>query len=602
MTSGSSSLRETRQNYITNNNKGTNSSFRKASFLTMSTAEDLKALGNAAFKENKMDEAIEAYSKAIALEENHIFYSNRSAAYLTKGDAEKALADAITCLELNPDFVKGYSRKGAALQGLKQYAAAVQALEDGLAKFPENPDLTTELTKCRNAMAFTGENQVKARQSVAAKRASVSLSGKAGSSETMTDFVKVSKMALEMQIFALQAQLQMIDSLSEMSDEEKLTMLFGLIDTDRDGRIDARELADALRKRNADLAFADSIERAISFVAAFDTDKDAKLDLNEFKEFLDAILKAMGVTFHELSEFLILQNIFSESGNDFVEDLAGALVSEDINEAVLAKEEFFDASTDPRMMVLFNLFDLDGDGSVDFKEVAIGLYRLTDDMEDAARMAVVVLLMFDKDDKRTLNFEEFAKLMLHVVTAAETKFDDMADKMTLAMVSKKEVTDDDVVNLISGEVLYNLAKDEQEDQMELLATIDALQYGRMQKLFDLWDTDKNGVISFAELLTGMRKFNGAIDMEESVARAAIAMIGFDDNDTQTLDRVEFARALVNFAKASEVDVRDLIDFMVVATVVEDDSPEEVAYIKAIASQATSEIKAIQGALDAYEIE
>ena len=57
-----------------------------------------------------MDEAIEAYSKAIALEENHIFYSNRSAAYLTKGDAEKALADAITCLELNPDFVKGYSR------------------------------------------------------------------------------------------------------------------------------------------------------------------------------------------------------------------------------------------------------------------------------------------------------------------------------------------------------------------------------------------------------------------------------------------------------------------------------------------------------------
>jgi hypothetical protein len=100
----------------------------------------------------------------------------------------------------------------------------------------------------------------------------------------------------------------------------------------------------------------------------------------------------------------------------------------------------------------------------------------------------------------------------------------------------------------------------------------------------------------------MRKFNGAIDMEESVARAAIAMIGFDDNDTQTLDRVEFARALVNFAKASEVDVRDLIDFMVVATVVEDDSPEEVAYIEAIASQATSEIKAIQGALDSYEIE
>ena len=54
-------------------------------------AAEFKAQGNKFQTEGKFDEAIEAYSKAIELDgSDHTFWSNRSAAYLAKGDADGA--------------------------------------------------------------------------------------------------------------------------------------------------------------------------------------------------------------------------------------------------------------------------------------------------------------------------------------------------------------------------------------------------------------------------------------------------------------------------------------------------------------------------------
>ena len=49
---------------------------------------------------------------------DHSFYSNRSGSYFNKGDFQKALEDAELCIQSNKDFVKGYSRKGLALEKL----------------------------------------------------------------------------------------------------------------------------------------------------------------------------------------------------------------------------------------------------------------------------------------------------------------------------------------------------------------------------------------------------------------------------------------------------------------------------------------------------
>ena len=53
-----------------------------------------------------------SYTKAIKAEpENHVFFSNRSQAFLKLSKVTKALEDADKCIALAPTFVKGYHRK-----------------------------------------------------------------------------------------------------------------------------------------------------------------------------------------------------------------------------------------------------------------------------------------------------------------------------------------------------------------------------------------------------------------------------------------------------------------------------------------------------------
>ena len=96
------------------------------------------------------NEAIACYTKAINEDgTNHLYYSNRSAAYLKQGDASNALNDANSCLGLEPAFAKGYSRKGAALHGLQRYNDAIQAYEQGLIQFPDDAGLLTGLAQVK---------------------------------------------------------------------------------------------------------------------------------------------------------------------------------------------------------------------------------------------------------------------------------------------------------------------------------------------------------------------------------------------------------------------------------------------------------------------
>ena len=93
------------------------------------SAASFKEAGNAFLTAGKFEEAVEAYTQAIALDPtDHVFYSNRSAAYLSKGDPELALGDAVKCTEINPKWAKGYSRKGAALHAMKSYEEATGTL------------------------------------------------------------------------------------------------------------------------------------------------------------------------------------------------------------------------------------------------------------------------------------------------------------------------------------------------------------------------------------------------------------------------------------------------------------------------------------------
>lgn len=61
----------------------------------------------------KYDEAIEAYTQAIAFDAtNPVYFSNRAAAHSSKGDHLSAVADAGQAIEIDPAFTKAYHRLG----------------------------------------------------------------------------------------------------------------------------------------------------------------------------------------------------------------------------------------------------------------------------------------------------------------------------------------------------------------------------------------------------------------------------------------------------------------------------------------------------------
>jgi len=77
-----------------------------------------KELGNAAFKENQFEKAIEHYSQALTsapLESQHLILSNRAAALLALNQFASALEDCQKVVELNPSFLKGFMRMAQGL-------------------------------------------------------------------------------------------------------------------------------------------------------------------------------------------------------------------------------------------------------------------------------------------------------------------------------------------------------------------------------------------------------------------------------------------------------------------------------------------------------
>ena len=94
------------------------------------------------------------FTEAIALApENHILYSNRSAAYASKKEWDSALKDAEKTTELKPDWPKGWGRKGAALYGKGDLATAHDAYAEGLKLDPNNAGMKRDLASVEQAMS-----------------------------------------------------------------------------------------------------------------------------------------------------------------------------------------------------------------------------------------------------------------------------------------------------------------------------------------------------------------------------------------------------------------------------------------------------------------
>ena len=115
-------------------------------------ANDLKDKGNQAFQAGDVQGAISFFTQAIDLDpDNHVFYSNRAAAYMKADSKSKALHDAEKCVEMAPEWAKGYSRLAAAQQSLKRYDAAIENFKKCIEFEPNNKSYWSSMKACQDA-------------------------------------------------------------------------------------------------------------------------------------------------------------------------------------------------------------------------------------------------------------------------------------------------------------------------------------------------------------------------------------------------------------------------------------------------------------------
>ena len=81
---------------------------------------------------------------------DHVFFSNRSACWLNLNKHKSAIADAESCISLQPKWAKGYSRLGSAYLERENGHQAVEAFEMALRLEPGNNDYQVNLNKAKD--------------------------------------------------------------------------------------------------------------------------------------------------------------------------------------------------------------------------------------------------------------------------------------------------------------------------------------------------------------------------------------------------------------------------------------------------------------------
>lgn len=107
-------------------------------------AARFKAQGNKVFAAGENHKAAKFYTLAISLEpSNQVYFSNRAACYFNTRNLKAALWDACRCIQIKPDWPKGYFRKAATLNALGETAEAEKVIAAGLKLDASNGDLLT---------------------------------------------------------------------------------------------------------------------------------------------------------------------------------------------------------------------------------------------------------------------------------------------------------------------------------------------------------------------------------------------------------------------------------------------------------------------------
>ena len=111
----------------------------------ITSIKDIKNKATSLFKENKLDEAIEEYTKLLDFDPNNknfnsIILGNRALCYKKQNKLMEALKDSNESLKLNPNYVTGYIRRGRIYNEYKMYDDAKNDFQKAKELDPNNKD------------------------------------------------------------------------------------------------------------------------------------------------------------------------------------------------------------------------------------------------------------------------------------------------------------------------------------------------------------------------------------------------------------------------------------------------------------------------------
>eukprot|EP00002_Diphylleia_rotans_P021449 TRINITY_DN4173_c0_g1_i1.p1 TRINITY_DN4173_c0_g1~~TRINITY_DN4173_c0_g1_i1.p1 ORF type:complete len:453 (+),score=100.92 TRINITY_DN4173_c0_g1_i1:71-1429(+) len=112
-------------------------------------SDEKKNLGNKALTENHFEDAINLYTEAIELNpSNAILWSNRAQAHIKMEEYGSAVEDASKSIELDPNYLKGYFRRGSAYMALFKYKDALKDFRTVHKKAPKDESNVKKMKEC----------------------------------------------------------------------------------------------------------------------------------------------------------------------------------------------------------------------------------------------------------------------------------------------------------------------------------------------------------------------------------------------------------------------------------------------------------------------
>ncbi|EXB56846.1 RNA polymerase II-associated protein 3 [Morus notabilis] len=112
-----------------------------------------KELGNEYFKQKKFKEAIDCYSRSIALSSTAVAYANRAMAYLKLKRQvlfQEAEGDCTEALNMDDRYIKAYSRRATARKELGKLKECIEDAEFALRLEPNNQEIKKQYSEAKS--------------------------------------------------------------------------------------------------------------------------------------------------------------------------------------------------------------------------------------------------------------------------------------------------------------------------------------------------------------------------------------------------------------------------------------------------------------------